>query len=320
MSQPAALRTSSRTSPRPAADLLWWNLSIDAGGFDLADRIISELVTPLVAQARLWGTRRWFFTRRMQPPNAQIRLRVLAPTEALDRLKSLLGALQEQAGDPVRSMAVAQEFSEPVLDRTVGTEPLLPWVEADLARYGGVEGLAQAEEVFELSSDLCLWATARFAKAQNRSALASLLLFDSAYAMMKGPRASTWPDRRRVSWEYYWDSHLHSCTASDPRAAGVQKATGAQAQAQLMPVHRLMVATASESAVANWRRRWLRAIDTYLYRADKAGASRSAQHLTVYQAHTLLNRLGFTLRQEALIGVYARTWSREKEVEMSDTL
>ena len=316
MSQPTALRTPSRTSPH----LLWWNLSVDAGSFDLADRIINDLVTPLVAQARLWGTQRWFYTRRMQPSNAQVRLRVLAPPDTLDRLKSLLCALQEQSGEPVRSLAVGQEFSEPVLERTVGTEPLLPWVEADLARYGGVEGLALAEEVFELSSDLCLWATARFAKAQNRSALASLLLFDSAYAMMRGPRASTWPDRRRVSWEYYWDSHLHSCTASDPRAAGVQKATGAQAQAQLMPVHRLMIATASESAVANWRRRWLRAIDTYLYRADKAGASRSAQHLTVYQAHGLLNRLGFTLRQEALIGVYARTWSREKEAELSETL
>ena len=316
MSQPTTLRIPSRPSPH----LLWWNLSVDAGSFDLADRIIGELVTPLVAQARLWGTQRWFYTRRMQPPNAQVRLRVLAPPETLDRLKSLLGALQDQSGDPVRSMAQEQEFSEPVLERTVGTEALHPWVEADLARYGGVEGLALAEEVFELSSDLCLWATARFPKAQNRSALASLLLFDSAYAMMRGPRASTWPDRRRVSWEYYWDSHLHSCTASDPRAAGVQKATGAQAQAQLMPVHRLMIATASESAVANWRRRWLRAIDTYLYRADKAGASRSAQHLTVYQAHGLLNRLGFTLRQEALIGVYARTWSREKEAELAESL
>ncbi|WP_194265922.1 lantibiotic dehydratase C-terminal domain-containing protein [Arthrobacter yangruifuii] len=315
MTQPAALRIPSRTSPH----LAWWNLTVDAGGFELADRIIGELVTPLIAQARLWGGQRWFYTRRMQPSNAQVRLRVLAPPETLDRLKSLLGALQEQSGDPVRSLAVEHGLSEPVLDRTVGTDALPPTVEADVARYGGVDGLALAEEVFELSSDLCLWATARFAKAQNRSALASLLLFDSAYAMMKGPRASTWPDRRRVSWEYYWDSHLHSCTASDPRAAGVQKATGAQAQAQLMPVHRLMMATASESAVTNWRRRWLRTIDTYLYRADKAGASRSAQHLTVYQAHGLLNRLGFTLRQEALIGVYARTWSREKETELAET-
>ena len=316
MSQPAALRTPARIS----SPLVWWNLSVDAGGFEIADRIIGELITPLVAQARMWGAQRWFYTRRMQPANAQVRLRVLAPPETQDRLKSLLGALQEQSGDPVRSMAVTHEFSEPVPERTVGTEPLHPWVEADLARYGGVEGLSLAEEVFELSSDLCLWATARFPKPQNRSALASLLLFDSSYAMMKGPRASTWPDRRRVSWEYYWDSHLHSCTAADPQAVGVQKATGAQAQAQLMPVHRLMMATASESAVANWRRRWLRAIDTYLYRADKAGASRSAQHLTVYQAHGLLNRLGFTLRQEALIGVYARTWSREKEMELTDSL
>jgi hypothetical protein len=60
--------------------------------------------------------------------------------------------------------------------------------------------------------------------------------------------------------------------------------------------------------VHNWRRRWFRALDSYLYRADKVRVSRSAQHLTVYQAHMTLNRLGFVAREEAALGLYARTW------------
>ena len=59
----------------------------------------------------------------------------------------------------------------------------------------------------------------------------------------------------------------------------------------------------------NWRRRWFRALDTYLYRADKVRVSRSAQHLTVYQAHMALNRLGFVAREEAALGLYARNWT-----------
>ncbi|CEA09492.1 hypothetical protein BN1051_02862 [Arthrobacter saudimassiliensis] len=317
MSQLAAVRSASRTQ----TGTHWWTLSIYTGGFDVADGIIGELVTPLAAQAQVWGAQRWFYTRCSEPGNAHVRLRVLAAQETLDRLQSLLAALQERASGVIGHLGVAHEFSEPAMDRLGpgGMEPQDPRVEADLAKYGGVEGLALAEEVFELSSDLACWATARFPKVQNRWALGSLLLFDSARSMMKGPRASSWPDRRRLSWEYYWDSHLRSCTAGlGPRAAGMRQAMTVQVGAKIMPTHRLMAATAAESAVENWRRRWFRAMDTYLYRADKARVSRSAQHLTVYQAHMLLNRLGLSLREEAAMGLYARTWSPEREAMLLD--
>lgn len=317
MSQLTVVRNASRTN----ASTHWWTLSIYTGGFDVADGIIGELVTPLAAQAQLWGAQRWFYTRCSEPANAHVRMKVLAPQETLDRLKSLLGALQEQASGVIGHLTVTHAFGDPACDRLSpgGAEQQDPRIEADLAKYGGVEGLALAEEVFELSSDLGTWATARFPKVQNRWALGSLLLFDSARSMMKGPRASSWPDRRRLSWDYYWDSHLRSCTAGfGPRAASVRQAMTVQVGAKVMPTHRLMAATAAESAVENWRRRWFRTMDTYLYRADKARVSRSAQHLTVYQAHMLLNRLGLSLREEAAMGLYARTWSTEREAMLLD--
>ncbi|GAA3292831.1 hypothetical protein GCM10017708_24260 [Arthrobacter citreus] len=257
----------------------------------------------------------------MEPANAHVRLRILAEPELLEKLQHLLRALREQASGVIGHLEVTHDFSEPVADRMSpgGTEQQNPRVEADLAKYGGVEGLALAEEVFELSSELGAWAAVRFPKAQNRWALGSLLLFDSARSMMKGPRSASWPDRRRISWDYYWDSHLRSCTAAfGPRAASVRQAMTVQIAAKIMPTQRLMAATAAESAVENWRRRWFRTMDTYLYRADKARLSRSAQHLTVYQAHMLLNRLGISLREEAALGLYARSWSIEREAALAD--
>ena len=59
MSQLTAVRTASRT----ALSTQWWHLSLSTGGFDVADGIIEELVTPLVAQAQALGAKRWYFTR-----------------------------------------------------------------------------------------------------------------------------------------------------------------------------------------------------------------------------------------------------------------
>ncbi len=311
MSQLTAVRPASRT----VASDQWWHFSVMTGGFDVADGIIADLVTPLAAQARVLGAKRWFYTRCDEPSSAQVRMRILAPQSTIDRLQGIQRSLLAQAGGVMPQLTIKQHQSLPASDRSFSSFGAAdPQLEAELVTYGGVEGLQLAEEAFELSSELCAWATQRYSKTQSRSAIAALLLFDSARSMMKGPRSANWQDRRRLSWDYYWDSHLKTCTANfGPRATGVREAMTAQIEARLSPMHSLMAATAAESAVHNWRRRWFRALDTYLYKADKARVSRSAQHLTVYQAHTLLNRLGFTSREEAALGLYARTWCPDFE-------
>ncbi|MHA7294260.1 lantibiotic dehydratase C-terminal domain-containing protein [Arthrobacter sp. HLT1-21] len=326
MSQLTAVRNASRT----AGSSQWWHLSIFTGGFDVADGIIEDLVTPLAAQAQLLGTGRWFFTRCGGPAVAQVRLHILASPAAIVSLQDLLTTLRAQTHGcdsvtlvhptPVHlaltQLAVRQQLSVPFggpasSPQETGIDRQL---ESDLVKYGGAEGLRLAEEVFELSSELAAWASQRFPKMHNRSAFGALILFDSARSMMKGPRSASWSDRRRISWDFYWDSHLRSCTVElGPRAAGVREAITAQVSARVPAFHGLMAATAAESAAQNWRRRWSRAIDHYLDRADKARVSRSAQHLTVYQAHMTINRLGFTAREEAVLGLYARSWSIERE-------
>lgn len=311
MSQLTAVRTASRT----AVGTQWWHLSTQAGGFDVADGIIGDLVTPLAAQARVHRAGRWFYTRCVEPSAVQVRFHVLAQPDTIERLQAFHQALVKRSG--LASLPTHQHRSTPAgsgYHHLRGVVDADPHLEAELFKYGGVDGLQLAEEVFELSSELGAWASQRFAKMQNRSAFASLILFDSARSMMRGSRSASWPDRRRISWDYYWDSHLKTCTPDlGPRGAAVRDAMMTQVSAKIPAFHGLMAATAAESAVHNWRRRWFRTLDTFLYRADKARVSRSAQHLTVHQAHMTLNRLGFSPREEAVLGLYARSWTSDPE-------
>ncbi|WDF33169.1 lantibiotic dehydratase C-terminal domain-containing protein [Arthrobacter agilis] len=311
MSQLTAVRTASRT----VVSTQWWHLSLSTGGFDVADGIVEELITPLVAQAQALGAKRWYFTRGEDASTgvvSQIRLSIHAHPRVLERLRGFERVLEARSATALPLLAVRQHYTAPASNTyySGGSEMADPQLESNLVKYGGVEGLHLAEEVFELSSELALWANQRFPRMQSRSALGALVLFDAAQSMMRGPRSAGWPDRRRLSWDLYWDSHLRTCTADvGPRAASVREAMTAQVASKATGFHALMAATASESAVHNWRRRWYRALDTYLYRADKVRVSRSAQHLTVYQAHMALNRLGFVAREEAALGLYARTWT-----------
>ncbi len=308
MSQVIAARTASRT----VVSTQWWHVSFSTGGFDAADGIIEELVTPLVAQARKYGAKRWYFTRRRSPSDSggEIRLSIQAHPRVLERLRSAHSSLSacSPGGLPLLR---ARHCVTPPADETYyagGFQMADIQLEANLIRYGGVQGLQLAEEVFEVGSELAIWATQRFPRMQSRSAFAALLLFDAAHSMTAGPHAGRWADRL-LPWGTYWDSHLKACTVDvGHHAVGVRRAMAAQIATKSIGFHTLMTASASESAVQRWRRRWYRALDTYLYRADRVCVSRSALHLTVCQAHMMLNRLGFGAGEEAALGLYARSW------------
>ncbi|WP_349774895.1 lantibiotic dehydratase C-terminal domain-containing protein [Arthrobacter sp. zg-Y820] len=310
-----------RLTPDNGASLLnhkntWWILTIQPARKEVRDPVVGQIVTPLAAQARVLGAERWSYKLSQGPETSSVQVRVLAPPAVLERLLSFTRALVNHAVAQLGSLDISEQRFCPG-PSCWGGESVMPNFESALAKFGGLEGLNLAAEVGELSSDLAAWALSCFPNAQSRSPLAALLLFDTAHAMMRGPRSSIWADRRSVSWDYYWDSHLRGCTGSvGPQAAKLREDLTARLAPRIMPAHRLMAVTASEPAVENWRRRWSRAIDGYLYRADKERVSRSAQHLTVYQGSQLLNRLGFDVLEEAALGLYARSWSKDREATL----
>lgn len=316
MSQLTAVRTASRT----ADTAQWWHLSVFTGGFDVADGIIGELVTPLAAQAQMLGATRWFYTRCDEPACAHVRMDVLTHPRSVERLQAFHRSLQAQAGGMLPQLTVRQHFSAPVEvpSSVFASEETGQCVEGDLVRFGGAEGLQLAEQVFQLSSHLAAWGSQRFMKMHNRSAFGALILFDSARSMMNGPRSAGSPGRRATGWDPYWNSHLETCTGDlGHLASRARAAMAAQVKAKSPAFHGLMAATAADPTVQNWRRRWFRALDTYLHRAEKARVDRTAQQLSRYQAHMTLNRLGFNPREEGALGLYARTWSVEREKLLS---
>lgn len=311
MSQLAAVQPGKP----PAARTQWWSLTIEPTRIAACDAVIGDVLTPLAAQARSWGAQRYFYTRGINAVHPSIQVRILGVPRVLDGLEPLMRALADQALPKVGELQTSGYREDSVPTRG-GRGPVPPRAESDMAKYGGADGLALAEEVFELSSDLAAWAVSRFPKMNSRSSVAALLLFDASDAMMHGPRSPSWADRRSTSWDYYWESHLRSCIAEpDPQAAHVRNALISKLAPRIPPVHRLMAAIASEPSVDNWRKRWSRSIDVYLYQADKARVSRSAQQLTVYQGQLMLNRLGISIHDEAGLGLYARSWSKERETD-----
>ena len=81
---------------------------------------------------------------------------------------------------------------------------------------------------------------------------------------------------------------------------------------------RRMAALLAEPSVDVWRKRWVRAVDMYLFRADKKRISRSAQQMVLTESMLLCNRMGFSLREEAVLGIYARAWNRGMETSGAD--
>ncbi|CEA07033.1 hypothetical protein BN1051_00342 [Arthrobacter saudimassiliensis] len=277
-----------------------------------ADRACSLLLTPLAAQARQWQSHCWHFSRRPQRQGVVLETQFAGTRDSGRRLTSFLAALLEQTdaelGRPETAVKTYQGTPGTVAVESSGDEAAL------LFRLGGPDGLALAEEVFELSSDLSLWAVGRFTTPATRRALLALLMFDAAEAMMRGPRSTAWPDRRRVSWDFFWDTHLDAALRRvAPTSGHASRIFHRNIASQLNQDHAVMLAAASERSVYNWRRRWQRAIDRYLYRADKSGVSRCAQHLTLHQIHETAGRMGLGPHAEAAAGIQARHWAVERE-------
>ncbi|KAD4059923.1 hypothetical protein GD627_02235 [Arthrobacter yangruifuii] len=295
---------------------LWSILTIEPERKDAGDDIIRHVVAPLSSQLRVGEGGRFRLSRSLESDRRAVLLHLLATDDVATRLWKFAHAL---ADENVATLGAVKISHSPGLVYPPRPGEAVPEVvESALARFGGTKGLDLVTEVGEVSMDLTLWAVNRFPSLNTRSMLAALLLFDAGHAMMRGPRSAVWPDCRTTSWDFFWNAHLHACTGSfGPHAAQARRAMRTRIAPRVMPAHRVMAALASEPAVDVWRKRWARAMDEYLYRADKHRVSRSAQQLAMEASQHALYGLGFALREQATLGLYARAWSKEIEAQYS---
>ncbi|MCQ1994237.1 lantibiotic dehydratase C-terminal domain-containing protein [Arthrobacter sp. zg-Y1171] len=295
---------------------LWSVLSIEPERRDAGDEIVRRIVGPLSSQLRVGEGSRFRFSRNLESAHPAVLLHLLATDDVVKRLWKFAHALADESAATLGSVKISQ--APDIIYPPRPGEPVPEVVEAGLARFGGPKGLELASGICEVSSDLALWAVNRFPRLNMRSMLAALLLFDAGHAMMRGPRSAVWPDRRTTSWDFYWNAHLHACTGSfGSQSEHARRAAMAQMAPRVMPAHRVMAALAAESAVDVWRKRWARTVDEYLYRADKQRISRSAQQLATGASQLALKQLGFPLREQGALGIYARAWSKDIEARYS---
>jgi hypothetical protein len=314
--QSNTVRRGAAIRPVQQHSCTWSIRIIDPQLKDVGDDILRHIVAPLTSQLGVAEGGRFRFSRNLESGHPSVLLHLCATDDVINHLWTLAHALADE--NVAKLGAVKISRAPGIVYPQPPGEPVPELVEAALARFGGPKGLELAAEISKVSSDLALWSVNRFPSLNTRSMLAALLLFDSGHAMMRGPRSVVWPDRRTTSWDYYWNAHLQACTGSSgPRSEQARRVMMARVAPRVIPAHRVMAALASEPAVDVWRRRWARAIDDYLYRADKQRISRSAQQLATGASQLSLNRLGFTFREQAVLGLYARAWSKDIEAQYS---
>nr|BFE86251.1 hypothetical protein GCM10020093_088520 [Planobispora longispora] len=210
----------------------WWFVRLYTGGFAASDLLVTEVLPPLVAEARAHGAFRWFFIRYTDPSGPHLRVRVFGPRETVDRMHRSLARIQRHADAMVAAVDDDAAWLASIpMGRMLGdsgTGLASGLYEPEYGKYGGPQGVELAERVFEFSSDLAIWATTRFGKIPERAAFAVLLLREAVRALIDGRPGdlSAEPvmppgDRRRraVSWERYWDRHLAWWTADLARHA-----------------------------------------------------------------------------------------------------
>ncbi|MBG0827799.1 hypothetical protein HS041_08480 [Planomonospora sp. ID67723] len=297
----------------------WWFVRLYTGGFAASDLLVTEVLPPLVAEARAHGAFRWFFIRYTDPSGPHLRVRVFGPRETVDRMHRSLARVQRHADAMVAAVDDDAVWLASIPMRRMlgdsGTGLASGLYEPEYGKYGGPQGVELAERVFEFSSDLAIWATTRFRKVPERAAFAVLLLREAVRALIEGRPGDLSPepvmpsaDRRRqaVSWERYWDRHLAWWTADLARhAPELQAELRRSAERDPRGVRSIAASLLTDSTVDPWLRRWGQVIDDSLVRAHRMRVGLTPQHLVFHQSHMMMNRLGFLPREEALLGIVA---------------
>ncbi|MBT2454188.1 thiopeptide-type bacteriocin biosynthesis protein [Streptomyces sp. ISL-86] len=272
----------------------WWYARLYPGGIDRLDAAVTSCLPALAELASAHGADRWFFIQYTDRKGPHLRLRVHGPRKALDRLHRTLpglGAdLSRLSRQPVpdRGSLVPLDL-RPFSGRHAGADTAV--YEPEEAKYGGRTGTELAEEIFEHSSELALWAGS-FPRHPDRAALAMLLLHASASAIPQ-----------------FWERHLAWWTHDAGRGAEeLRTRLRRSADEDMLPISEKAMSLMTEPAVCIRIQDWARILSDYLDRAARMRIPFSRGHLVFHQAHMMCNRLGMLPREEALLGIMASRW------------
>ncbi|MFI1470971.1 thiopeptide-type bacteriocin biosynthesis protein [Streptomyces wuyuanensis] len=276
----------------------WWYVRLYPGGLDHLDTAVGRTLPPLVDLAGEHGLERWFFIQYTDWKGPHLRLRVRGPRDTLDRLHRRLPRLSRELGSLAREPVPAREALVPLELRPFGGRHHgieVALYEAEEHKYGGPVGVELAEEIFQHSSEIALWA-AHLPRHPDRAALGVLMLEASAAALKVHERTT---DTTR-----FWERHLAWWTHDAGRHAETLRGhLRAAAEADVRGIVGRAAQMAVQPTVQALIQNWTRVLAAYLGSASARQVPYSSGHLVFHQAHMMCNRLGILPREEALLGV-----------------
>ncbi|NUR84974.1 MAG: hypothetical protein HOY71_12895 [Nonomuraea sp.] len=255
----------------------WWYARAYPGGAELMDPATRVLVPWLREQ----GGSRWFFIRYWDMTGHHLRLRLRAHPDAVDRvharlpeLRALLDTLRPEPEDRL----VPGDFPGPLpTGRAVRAGLYAP----ELAKYGGRDGVALAEELFTRGSE---WYAAndltKLGRSTDRASLAVSYLRSVVAAALPSGGEAFWAAHRR-----HWGWQLRLAVPDQGRLRALLARTAASLTPPALDVGDLVAAV----------------VDTL----DRAELPR--EHLLLQYVHMELNRWGFVPAEECLLGILAES-------------
>ena len=255
----------------------WLYVKLCPGDVRLMDGVVLQVVDPCRRDAVERGATRWFFMRYLDADGPHIRLRIQADTDVLNdwhdawqhALHQRIAALRAGRAELTGSPRVVFALYEPEWDK-----------------YGNAEGVALAEEAFEVSSEAALGLVRAAPGAPTRLAVAS-------YLMRRLARCLPSLDER-MFWAYH-----DSFWAPPGREPVHPMALSVEANQLLDQLEQRIALAPSVTLHVD---AICRATCQAIGRAQQAHVERRAAHLLLHHLHMSVNRVGVLPAQEHGLG------------------
>jgi ABC-2 type transport system ATP-binding protein len=164
--------SARRVETAPAGE--WTALAVFGGGVERLDGVLERAVAPAIRAGRsLEGFERWYFVRWTDERGPHLRVELCGRAEVADAVAGRIDQLLHEAdGTPVRDPVLPRPASQRRGGRRLGVEPVAH--RSEYSRFG--DGLPQAEQLFELSSDVVLEGLPALPRGHDRVAYGLALM------------------------------------------------------------------------------------------------------------------------------------------------
>lgn len=274
------MSTISTVRPSSRSHVDWWFARLGTGGSQPRETVITEVIGPLVREARSHGLVRWSFTWHESAARTSLMLALLGNARVGQLIPEGWTTADDRRDAPVT------------------------WPQGGQDARPASSDLAETFE--ELSCDLAVWATQDLPRETSRAALGALLLHDAAHTLLSGALATADPERRNRTWDGYWDRHEmvwgHRKDAVAPTLLALDLSA-----LETYSLEPQVSDLRADPTVNYWRHRWSRGLEHLLARSRDLDLPTSPTRLTLIHSHLILNRLGFLPHEEARLGEVARS-------------